>query len=943
MRRSPRDRWRGKAIKSKIIGVGRTMAIMAAGGYQETHTDNKIWTHVQGKGDRETKSRIDRIYFRSNQPSEVVNTEVRVPDIMTSDHRLVIATLITERKHEGGKQKKGKQEKTERYPRVANQPVPVLEKFANKITELVKHNQDEWKRKLDNPNNIGETDRLITYITERFKEVGMKFLAKGKKGGKSNLERKWRKRLEDCNKVRARIREIRNKGTSITPGHAKNLAKKIAAILKKPVEISDEKLEGIQESLNEAYKKIRNKWRATRKPTREDRNKRLWEGNPHGLMSELLKETEKGDPHAVIDPEDGCLCTEGNRVKEIFRDALQGKMGKEHDPFTNEPDWQQHWVEENEHLEDSYDIEKPFTKQEVRKVLMDGTDSKAGGEDGVNIGLLRAAVRHAPEDDETVLEMITKITQAIFDAEGRLQIHKNGIGKILWKEAGSRHTSNIRPITLHNAIGKIPSKIIADRLTSELCSRSLLHDANEGFMIEKGCENAIFTLLNAFEDAKSNKKALYTCLYDLSGAYDSLPHETIKRGMDILHLPQKTQRYILNKLKGNSLAVKTAHGITESFMLKKGVAQGCPLSPIVFIIAMNPLHMGLEKNPICDGARDGYKMENKMTGEEIQIASKGYADDTGTISSSQAGMKRMAEWVNEFCVVNRLSMNHKKTMLFGRSEEGKEMEETISIIRQGNDPPEKEDTKFQIRTKDDTTYTEIEIRPMSSMAPEIKYLGIYMNMDLNWDTQVAKLNSLVGRHMHIAISNNLTPEMTTFLFNHYLKPKLEYRMKFIELSQKQLDTYDKWINKTVADKIEEKLRAKTEAMQLILGVQWPSEYYEITQIAALEKAVNDGTHMGRTSRARLVDHEAGPNRVRRQRKMGNKSGLHLQKKPNYEKKLPTELKAGTRTVRIETGGEYWELPCDHTGTWGADLPKRKVTVFTDGSKLDDGNGDGPWQ
>jgi hypothetical protein len=41
--------------------------------------------------------------------------------------------------------------------------------------------------------------------------------------------------------------------------------------------------------------------------------------------------------------------------------------------------------EENAHLEGTYDIEKRFTTHEVRKVLMDGTDNKAGGQDGVNI------------------------------------------------------------------------------------------------------------------------------------------------------------------------------------------------------------------------------------------------------------------------------------------------------------------------------------------------------------------------------------------------------------------------------------------------------------------------------------------------------------------------------------------------------------------------------
>ena len=173
------------------------------------------------------------------------------------------------------------------------------------------------------------------------------------------------------------------------------------------------------------------------------------------------------------------------------------------------------------------------------------------------------------------------------------------------------------------------------------------------------------------------------------------------------------------------------------------------------------------------------------------MASKGYADDTATMATSEEGMGRMAEWVNEFCIVNRLSMNHSKSMLFGRDGQGREMKKEITIIKQGKFVPEKKDTEFQWENKDGTMYTRIVIRPISSTAKEIKYLGIYMNMDLNWDFQISKLNSIIGIHKHIAIANKLTAEMTTFLFNNDLKPKLEYRFQFVDMPNKQLKTYDK--------------------------------------------------------------------------------------------------------------------------------------------------------
>jgi hypothetical protein len=244
---------------------------------------------------------------------------------MTSDHHLVLTKLSTEtRGTSATTPKKAKRATENNYPRVAGQPTPVLEKFAKHVAEMLKDNNRKWGSKLVNYDSLEELDALIANIIERIKEVGMKFLNKGRKNGGSNKEQKLRRRLTKCNKLKLRIKEIRTLGLEITPGHAKNLEKKIAAIAGRKIQVSNETLEELQEYLQKEYKRVRKEWRTSRKPTRDQKNKKLWNMDPHKLMANLLKETEKGEPHAVIDPVDGCLCTEGNRVKEIIKGALQG-------------------------------------------------------------------------------------------------------------------------------------------------------------------------------------------------------------------------------------------------------------------------------------------------------------------------------------------------------------------------------------------------------------------------------------------------------------------------------------------------------------------------------------------------------------------------------------------------------------------------------------------
>ena len=59
-----------------------------------------------------------------------------------------------------------------------------------------------------------------------------------------------------------------------------------------------------------------------------------------------------------------------------------------------------------------------------------------------------------------------------------------------------------------------------------------------------------------------------------------------------------------------------------------------------------------------------------------------YADDTLVISATEKGRDRMAKWVNEFCIVNRISMNKSKTRVFGRDDKGLDSKKAVDIIQQ---------------------------------------------------------------------------------------------------------------------------------------------------------------------------------------------------------------------------------------------------------------------
>ena len=113
-------------------------------------------------------------------------------------------------------------------------------------------------------------------------------------------------------------------------------------------------------------------------------------------------------------------------------------------------------------------------------------------------------------------------------------------------------------------------------------------------------------------------------------------------------------------------------------------------------------------------------------------------------------------------------MNAKKCMLFG-TEEGKDWNESdtkaAEIVTQIQTGKENIPEEATIHWRGEAKYAKIKVKPMKMDDSKIKYLGIRMNMSLDWKPQLLAMNRTVGWFKHLALDNNLTPSQTTLLFN----------------------------------------------------------------------------------------------------------------------------------------------------------------------------------
>lgn len=133
-------------------------------------------------------------------------------------------------------------------------------------------------------------------------------------------------------------------------------------------------------------------------------------------------------------------------------------------------------------------------------------------------------------------------------------------------------------------------------------------------------------------------------------AFDSVTHNFI---LSVLHYFDFNNDFI-NAVKtlyvrGN-ICVKLISGTTPKFSIYRGIRQGCPVSPFLFLLVTQILRLMVNQNNVFKGIR--------IHDKEIKISQ--YADDTTIFLKDQSDVLKAMEIIKDFSQVYGLSLNISK-------------------------------------------------------------------------------------------------------------------------------------------------------------------------------------------------------------------------------------------------------------------------------------------
>ena len=82
--------------------------------------------------------------------------------------------------------------------------------------------------------------------------------------------------------------------------------------------------------------------------------------------------------------------------------------------------------------------------------------------------------------------------------------------------------------------------------------------------------------------AREFQKNIYLCFIDYAKAFDCVDHNKLWKVLQEMGMPDHLTCLLRNLYAGQEATVRTRHGKTDWFKIRKEVCQGCILSPCFF-------------------------------------------------------------------------------------------------------------------------------------------------------------------------------------------------------------------------------------------------------------------------------------------------------------------------------------------------------------------------
>jgi hypothetical protein len=167
-----------------------------------------------------------------------------------------------------------------------------------------------------------------------------------------------------------------------------------------------------------------------------------------------------------------------------------------------------------------------------------------------------------------------------------------GIIHALYKGGDCSQFDNYRGITVGPILAKVFAMIFESRISQWAETNDLWAKGQAGFRKDFKTTYDLFILCTLTEQARFQKKKLYTCFVDFKKAFDTIPKDLLWQVLEGFSISGRILECLRSMYRQDQACLHhPEEGLAPTFPCRIGVKQGCPLNPLLFGLFID----GLEK------------------------------------------------------------------------------------------------------------------------------------------------------------------------------------------------------------------------------------------------------------------------------------------------------------------------------------------------------------